>query len=122
MAQVFKSGAFIQQCFASHPLCLTFKKFATPDIIILQCSSCRFRHDVRLRDMTSRRSASVKPPAQQQPAEGPAKHHLSRCAAEHSTALRVSGMDVTEAAMDVRCGECRRVYTVVADSFETLVP
>lgn len=121
MARLFKSGAFIQQCFATHPLCLGFKKFTSPDLMVLQCSSCRFRHGVRVRGMTSRPSASINVPAQQ-PAEDRAEEHLAHCANEHPTALRVSGLEVTEDALDLRCGECRRTFAVEAAAFETHAP
>ena len=35
MAQVIRSGAFLQQCWSVHPLCVTVKRIADDGTIVL---------------------------------------------------------------------------------------
>jgi hypothetical protein len=114
----YKSGAFIQQCFAAHPLCLTVKKLTLPDRLVLACSSCRFHHHVRLRSL-SRQSSVARDDREQPERQEPPERHLSRCAEEHPTALRLGGMDVLQERLALRCGQCRCLYTIEAAEFET---
>ena len=46
MAEVIRSGAFLQQCWSVHPLCLTVKRVEPDRIVVLTCSSCRMVHRV----------------------------------------------------------------------------
>jgi hypothetical protein len=57
MGQVFKSGAFIQQCFAVHPLCLNLKSLHLPSGLVLRCTSCNMLHRLTLRALVLRVSA-----------------------------------------------------------------
>ena len=41
MAESIRSGAFLQQCWSVHPLCLTVKRVESERIVVLTCSSCR---------------------------------------------------------------------------------
>lgn len=102
MAPVFKSGAFIQQCFASHRLCLILKQLSGPDTVLLTCSSCNLQHRLTLRGVSGSRL-----------------ENLAQCAAVHSTALGVREMDVLQEFVRIRCGECRLVYDLEVAEFET---
>ena len=46
MAEIIRSGAFLQQCWSVHPLCLMVKRIEPERIVVLTCSSCRMVHRV----------------------------------------------------------------------------
>jgi hypothetical protein len=106
-----KSGAFLQQCFSSHPLSLAFKILTVPDRIVLACANCHMRHRFTIRTLTVR-------PAQNDP-EQAATESLARCGQKHPAELRVSGVDVVQDAVKFRCGECHRTYSFDVATFET---
>ncbi len=120
MAQVYKSGAFIQQCFAVHPLCLNLKSLHLPDSIVLKCTSCNMLHRLTLRALVLRVSAvhavDDKPAARDARLAGA---HLEECAASHPAALGVRAMDVVRETAGLRCGECRKLYELDVTTFET---
>jgi hypothetical protein len=118
MSPIYKSGAFIQQCFASHPLCLSIKKLDQPDKIVLTCSSCNMLHRVTLRELTTRLpAASLESEAER--AELDALGHLARCFAGHPAALSVRELDVVRDQAALRCAECRRAYDLGVVLIET---
>jgi hypothetical protein len=116
MSPVFKSGAFIQQCFSVHPLCLTVKKFAAPERVVIACSACQLSHRLTLTSMATHL------PGQDQPSEPlsnePATYFVS-CIESHRTALAVSRMDVVQETAGIRCAECRRSFVFHVALFET---
>ncbi len=120
MAQVFKSGAFIQQCFAVHPLCLNLKSLHLPNGVVLKCTSCNMLHRLTLRSLALRVSAvhAVEDTAAAD-TDRPAAAHLEACAAEHPAALAVRAMDVVRETAGLRCGECRKLYELDVTTFET---
>lgn len=120
MAQVFKSGAFIQQCFAVHPLCLNLKSLHLPNSIVLRCTSCNMLHRLTLRALALRVSAvrRVEDEAKARD-ERSADVHLEECAVSHPAALGVRAMDVVRETAGLRCGECRRIYELDVTMFET---
>jgi hypothetical protein len=122
MAQVFHSGAFLQQCWSVHPLCVTVKRMADRNQLILACTSCRFAHYLRLGSVVVRGSAAVEGSEgssgeQATQAEGQAL--LVGCLDAHATALSLREMDVFEDLALIRCAECRRHYTLHVAAFET---
>jgi hypothetical protein len=122
VARIYKSGAFVRQCFASHPLCLNPKKLPAADLIVLACSSCHLLHHLRVRHMTSQLPMTVSDPTEQQRPQDPAEQHLARCISAHASALRVGAMDVVQDQVTLRCVECRRTYAVEVSDIETHVP
>ncbi len=120
MTQVFKSGAFIQQCFAVHPLCLNLKSLHLPDSIVLKCTSCNMLHRLTLRALALRVSAvhAVEDAAKARERRSAAAH-LEECAAAHPAALGVRAMDVVQETAGLRCGECRKLYELDVTTFET---
>ena len=120
MTQIFKSGAFIQQCFAVHPLCLTLKTLHLPDALVLRCTSCNMRHRLTLRALTLRVAAvrAVEDAARAREKQSVAAH-LEECAAAHPAALGVREMDVVRETAGLRCGECRKLYEIEISMFET---
>jgi len=120
MTQIYKSGAFIQQCFAVHPLCLTLKTLHLPNALVLRCTSCNMLHRLTLRALVVRVSA-VRAVEDEAPAgkERSAAAHLEECAAAHPAALGVREMDVVRETAGLRCGECRKLYELDVTTFET---
>ena len=120
MSPIFQSGAFLQQCFAVHPLCLSIKRAGTQQLI-LSCSSCNLAHRLTLRSVVQAGYLAVADaPAAGEPAEPPTPAEtLVRCASAHPAAVRVSAMDVVAETAGLRCAECRRLYDLDVASFET---
>lgn len=108
----FKSGAFAQQCFSVHPLSLSFKSLTPPDRVVVECTNCHMRHRFTARTLTTRAAEADGP-------EREAADDLGACAAAHPAELRVSAVDVMDDAVKLRCGECRRTYSIAVSVFET---
>ena len=108
----FKSGAFAQQCFYAHPLSLSFKALTLPDRVVVECINCHMRHRFTVRALMTR-AAEVGGP------EREATSDLGICAAEHPGELRVSVIDVMTDSVKLRCGACRKAYSITVSAFET---
>ncbi len=120
MTQIYKSGAFVQQCFAVHPLCLNLKSLHLPDHIVLRCTSCNMLHRLTVREVVLRVSAIHAVEDETTVRENrPAAAHLEECAAAHSAALSVRALDVVREEAGLRCGECRKMYDLEIVSIET---
>jgi hypothetical protein len=123
VSPTFKSGAFIQQCFASHRLSLSLKKLALPDKMVLTCNACHLHHRLTVRAFTIHTPAGIHAPSvemaenRQEPGE-----LLARCVTAHSAALGVRAMDVVRDSAGLRCAECRRAYDLDVSAFETDLP
>jgi hypothetical protein len=118
MAPLFKSGAFIQQCFSVHPLCLSLHSFAQPDLVVFTCTSCRMTHRVTVRALTTRLPVALASQAMTGTEER-GRECLTQCAAAHPMALAIREMDVVRDWVGLRCAECRRLYDLDAAAFET---
>ncbi len=108
----FKSGAFAQQCFSVHPLSLSFKALMPPNRVVMECINCHMRHRFTARALMTRVAEAGGP-------EREATGDLGVCAAEHPGELRVSAIDVTTDSVKLRCGGCRRTYSITVSAFET---
>jgi hypothetical protein len=119
MPQVFKSGAFIQQCFSVHPLCLSLHKFTPPELVVLTCSSCQMTHRIKVRMLTTRVPVAL---ATEEITGSDERgwDHLGGCMVSHPRAVRVRDMDVVNDHVGLRCADCRRLYDLDAQAFETL--
>jgi hypothetical protein len=120
MGQVFHSGAFVQQCFAVHPLCLILKRFEDHGKLVFTCSSCRMAHHINVKQVIARVSIVMDAPGDpvQSAPDEPAKV-LDHCIVEHAGAVSIREMDVLEDLMGLRCGQCRRVFDLQIESCET---
>ena len=130
----FKSGAFAQQCFSSHPHSLTFKALTliTPVAgsvlgpqpssaetgsfpvyrVVVTCNACDMRHRFVIQKLTARLG-------QREERDTEAMSQLSCCATTHCLDLRVSSMDVINDSVGLRCGECDRAYHLGVSAMET---
>jgi hypothetical protein len=122
VSHIYKSGAFAQQCFAVHPLCLSVKKFSAPDTLLLSCSSCHFQHQFKIRDLTAQHSQSAATQTLAKDHQTETTAQLAGCAKAHAVALRVNSMDVEHDTVGLRCSECRIAYAMDVAIIETREP
>lgn len=130
MAPTFKSGAFAQQCFTSHRLCLALKRPVMPRQVVLTCTSCNLSHVMTLRRLAVRGpavrdSAGMAGKGETRGAGGRedrALDCLTRCAQSHPAALGVRAVDVLQDSVGLRCAECHRTYDLDVSAFETRQP
>lgn len=112
MSPIFKSGAFIRQCFAVHPLSLSVKLFSPPDKIGIVCANCDMRHRLTIAEflpfLEDDSSTQTGTPDE-----------LSHCVGSHPEELRISGVDMGRDVVQVRCGNCQRRYHLDVTLFET---
>lgn len=114
---IYKSGAFIQQCFSVHPRCLTLQKFTPPDIAFFTCTSCRLTHRVTIRSLTTR--VPVKLAEEHAQSDEQVQNLLQTCLSAHAMALAIREMDVLNDWLGLRCAECRRLFDLDVSTFET---
>lgn len=119
MAETIRGGAFLQQCWSVHPLCLTVKRVEPERIVVLTCSSCRMVHRVTAGAITRQASAAESALPEAVSAEQDAIAALKTCMGTHMSALSVREMDVFQDALWVRCAECRAQYDLTVSQFET---
>jgi hypothetical protein len=122
MGQVFRSGAFLQQCWSVHPLCLAVRRITGENQLALACTACRFAHYVTIGSIVLASPGAAEESARSadsSEARSEPQMRLARCIEAHPTALSLRGMDVFEDVAIIRCGECRRQYTLAATAFET---
>lgn len=120
MAQIIRSGAFLQQCWSVHPLCVTVKRMTDERAVVLSCSSCKSVHYLTIATVTSKASS-----AQQMAGadalrdEPPGEEFLKACVSTHQASLTLREMDVFQDLVRMRCADCRRLYELTVESFET---
>lgn len=117
MAQIIRSGAFLQQCWAVHPLCIAVTRMAGERTLVLACSSCQMAHHVALGMVVPKESASAVPG--RPPGQALGESLLGGCVQTHQSALTLREMDVFQDRIVLRCADCRRHYDVTVTAFET---
>lgn len=121
MSPVYHSGAFVQQCFAVHPLSLALKKLDLPGRVVLACDSCKMTHQLMLRRISTRASALAQSPEEVARLEDAptGASTLGQCGATHPVSLRIRAMDVVHDHVGLRCADCRRLFDLDVASFQT---
>ena len=122
MGQVFHSGAFLQQCWSVHPLCLAVRRITADNQLALACSSCRFAHYVTIGSIVLGPAAASEESIRSvnaSEARPDPQALLASCIEAHPASLSLREMDVFEDLAIIRCAECRRHYAVVTTAFET---
>ena len=119
MAEIIRSGAFLQQCWSVHPLCLTVKRVESERIVVLTCSSCRMVHRVTTGAITRQVATGDSSSPKLDPAQQDGLVALKTCLSTHAPALSVREMDVFQDALWLRCAECRAQYDLTVSQFET---
>jgi hypothetical protein len=120
MTHIIRSGAFLQQCWSVHPLCVTVKRMADDRTLVLTCSSCKSAHHLSLGMVLPKESGAqdfTKTPSEA--LADPGEALLIQCIATHHAAITLRDMDVFQDLVLLRCAECRRHYEVTVTSFET---
>ena len=120
MTQVIRSGAFLQQCWSVHPLCVTVKRITEENAVVLLCSSCKSAHYLNIATVTaiasSVQQAAVEVASRDEP---PGEDYLKACVTAHAASLTLREMDVFQDLVRLRCADCRRLYDVTVSAFET---
>ena len=119
MAELIRSGAFLQQCWSVHPLCLTIKRIEADRIVVLTCNSCRMVHRVTTGMITKKVWTGDSSPSGLNPAKTDGLAVLKICLGTHAPALSVREMDVFQDALWIRCAECRAQFDLTVSQFET---
>jgi hypothetical protein len=119
MAEIIRSGAFLQQCWSVHPLCLTVKRVEQERVVVLTCSSCRMVHRVASGTITRQVATGDSSSPKLDPAQQDGLVGLKTCLSTHAPALSVREMDVFQDALWLRCAECRAQYDLAVSQFET---
>jgi hypothetical protein len=121
MAQIIRSGAFLQQCWSIHPLCVTVKRVSDDRRVVLACSACRSAHRLTLATVMLKASptqgAKTQAPEDEQGCSGDTL--LGACLTAHHASVTLSTMDVFQDFVLLRCADCRRHYELTVSSFET---
>lgn len=122
MAQVIRSGAFLQQCWSVHPLCITVKRIADDRTVVLLCSSCRSAHHLQCASVAAQATAMQGQPEASSSlvaGETEALAKLEACIAAHRSSLSLREMDVFADRALIRCADCRCHYDLSVSLFET---
>ena len=120
MVQIIRSGAFLQQCWSVHPLCVTVKRMTDENAVVLSCSSCKSAHYLTVTAVTSQK-ASAQHIAEEGTSrdEPPGEEFLKACVSSHHASLTLREMDVFQDLVRLRCADCRRLYELAIAAFET---
>ena len=87
MAEIIRSGAFLQQCWSVHPLCLTVKRVESERIVVLTCSSCRMVHRVTTDAVIRQASTGDSSVPEPDPTQPDGLAALKTCMGTHGPAL-----------------------------------
>ncbi|MBA5872073.1 MAG: hypothetical protein GDA68_19055 [Nitrospira sp. CR2.1] len=121
MTQRFQSGAFVQQCFAVHPLCLALKRIDDQGRLVVACTSCRMMHLMTADQVVGRVAAVPLGGEVDSPDAMPtAKESLESCLRAHPVSVTIRELDVIRDTVGLRCGECRRIFDMQVSAFESL--
>lgn len=121
MTQRFQSGAFVQQCFAVHPLCLALKRIDDQGRLVVGCTSCRMMHLMTADQVVGRVAAVPLGGEADRPNAMPtAKESLESCLRAHPVSVTIRELDVIRDTVGLRCGECRRMFDLQVSAFESL--
>ncbi len=115
MGNIFRSGAFLQQCFSVHPLSLSLKMLTLPDKIGVFCLHCKSRHRLTV-DTISRVIGDA------ELFEEGAARMLEACANAHQEALHVTEVSVDGNIVQFRCRECKAGFQTKISLYETYQP
>ena len=120
MTQVIRSGAFLQQCWSVHPLCVIIKRMTDEQIVVLSCSSCKSVHLLTTTTIASSGPSVLGASGGQNVRdEPPGEEYLKACVSSHPSALSLREMDVFQDLVRLRCADCRRLYDLAVTTFET---
>jgi hypothetical protein len=109
---IFKSGAFLQQCFSVHPLTLNLKLVTPPDLVGVVCANCRMKHRLTIQRVVPQEMEGITIVE-----EGMLS--FQHCSKNHPEDVRISLVDVGKNLVEFRCRPCRRTYLLEVSMIET---
>lgn len=109
---VFKSGAFLQQCFSVHPLTLILKLVTPPALVGIVCTNCRMKHRLTVKQVEQKKGENAD-------VAGDGLGPFQLCYQAHVEEIRISEVDVVKNFVEFRCYPCRRTYRLDLDMIET---
>ncbi len=109
---VFKSGAFLQQCFSVHPLTLILKLVTPPSLVGVACTNCRMKHRLTVKQVEEKEGEDL-------PVARDGMESFQQCSQAHIEELRISEVDVIKNLVEFRCYPCRRIYHLDLEMIET---
>ena len=109
---VFKSGAFLQQCFSVHPLTLILKLVTAPSLVGVACTNCRMKHRLTVKQVEQKEGEDAV-------VLGDGIEPFEQCSQAHMEELRISEVDVMKNIVEFRCYPCRRTYRLDLEMIET---
>ena len=115
MANIFKSGAFLQQCFSVHPLSLSVKMLTLPDKIGITCVNCKSRHRLTFSTLTRITGNS-------ESMENREAKIFESCVTEHHNALHITEVSVERNIVKFRCRLCKINFQTSILVYETYQP
>ncbi|MEC4672638.1 MAG: hypothetical protein VST68_00485 [Nitrospirota bacterium] len=115
MPSIITGGAFFQQCFAVHPLCLAVKMVKLPDKLGISCSNCKMRYRLSIGTLSL-----ITPEGTFIDSERPPP--LDHCAIHHMDDLRIQEVHIEKNKIQIRCRPCKVSYHLTISLFETYQP
>jgi len=109
---VFKTGAFLQQCFSVHPLTLSLRLVTPPELVGIVCTNCRMKHRLTIRQVGV-------PESEKAGMDDKGILSFLNCSQMHPEDVRISMVDVVKDSVELRCRPCRRTYLLDIGMFET---
>lgn len=120
MTQIVRSGAFLQQCWSVHPLCVTVKRMGVDRTVVLSCSSCKSAHYLAVGTVVPQASATHGETVGNHADAGASGDLLlDACITAHRASITLREMDVFQDFVLLRCADCRRQYGLHVSAFET---
>ena len=120
MTNIVRSGAFLQQCWSVHPLCVAVKRMGDDRRVVLACSSCRSGHYLVIDRVVHKDPAGQGTAVAGASGEDvSAETMLGACIITHRASLTLREMDVFQDVVVLRCADCRRHYALHVSAFET---
>jgi len=115
MPNIFKSGAFLQQCFSVHPLSLSFKMLTLPDKVGIYCTHCKSRHRLTIGSIT--RIIGDSESCDEDAALG-----LESCVSHHPEFLHITDVNIDRDLAQFRCRQCIKGFQTTVTFYETYQP
>ena len=92
---VFKTGAFLQQCFSVHPLTLSLKLVTPPELVGIVCTNCRMKHRLTIRQVAASESEKTG-------MDDKGMLSLYECSQMHPEDVRIAMVDVVKDSVEFR--------------------
>ncbi len=109
---IFKSGAFLQQCFSVHPLTLIVKLVTPPALVGVVCTNCRMKHRLTVKQGVPKEKDNTE-------VADKGMEAFQQCSQMHAEEIRISEVDVMKNLVEFRCHPCHRIFRFDLRMIET---